>query len=138
MNRHTQRSTEEATMTTKTIDVARELMRLYEGIPDDEENPAVYRGVITTLRSKFPDVTNDEISHAHDVLLDQVDMVMEDTKERCARVKSIIGAAAQLEGTHPGSVAAAVKLGTAELARMKREGFTPDSIFPMRPDKSKS
>jgi hypothetical protein len=125
-------------MTVNTIDVARELARLYVGTDPEDADAEFYRGVIHTIQGKFPGISRREFERANDVMTSQMEMFMEDAGERLAGVETLF-AAAQLEnlaGKLTGPSHDAFNRACEEFAAWG--DMTADSLFPAKPDKSKS
>jgi hypothetical protein len=125
---------------TNSIEVARELLRLFWHIDNDKDDPAAFRGAIRALESKFPGLTKGEVLRALNVMLAQAEMFMEDVDERLAKMKAVVNTYAVLDGGLPAELRATFEKADGEFEAMVRDfkNSPADSLFPTKPDKSKS
>ena len=91
-----------------------------------------------TIAEMFPRVTKAEYLRAHDVMVAQMEMYVEEASMRVEQLKALLPYALQesLEGKLTGPFHDAFNKAAEDCAAMAR--MTPDNVFPARPDKSKS
>jgi hypothetical protein len=123
---------------TNTIDVARELMRLYDGIDADNCGVNFYRMIRRMIQERFPGITSGEYERAHHVMMAQMEMFLEDASMRIERMKALFPAVLQenLAGNLTGPFHDAFNMAFAECDAMGK--MTAENVFPTKPDKSKS
>jgi hypothetical protein len=120
------------------MDVARELMRLYDGVDADNCGVDFYRMVRCTIKEKFPRITKAEYLRAHNVMVAQMEMFVEDARMRVEQLKALLPYVLQesLEGKLTGPFHDAFNMAAEDCVATRK--MAPDNVFPARPDKSKS
>ena len=98
------------------IDLAREMARHFEAGKDDDET-------LTAVRAKFPAATIAELQHACLVGRDQVQMWQESVAEDAGEVFDMLVSGATTEEVQ---------------AAFDRTKLRAETIFPTKPDKSRS
>jgi len=118
---------------TNTIDVARELMRLYDGVDADNCGVNLYRMIRRKIQETFPGITNGEYERAHHVMMAQMEMFVEDASMRIERMNALFPNSA---GKLTGPFHDAFNMAFAECNAVGK--MTAENVFPAKPDKSKS
>jgi hypothetical protein len=126
-------------MVRKTVDVAREVVRLY--LDAAEVDPAASdpeTRILRAIESMFPGITKDEIKRANNVALDEMAAFAGEAETRCKEMRALLEAinAAERHGQSVNPFLAAFESVAAESD--SAGDMTAENVFPTKPDKSKS